>query len=403
MKRWPITACVVASVILLSFLAGSVEVFSVEMAAAFTGPQIPLGWAESNWPCGVAEGAILPQPVLWYQAGESVTAPAGYFTYGEPLLSEAPPASDFTATVSWGDGTTAPALVEEADGASDCYTVSAPSHAYASVGAYAFSYAIVELKTGQDYKLAALGYPEFHIWTKAPQLTSTPLVVDGSVDTSWNGVLAQFRYTGLASTPYHAKIEWGDGGAPTEGTITNEGGEHTFTVSGSHTYAHPLTGTIRVLLSYGWSASESESLGGWTIGSVDVTSPTVSEMTPAVRFRGRPLLAVIRRGRRTPLYELVFRLSRALAQSSAGHVEATINANGDTIPVRQLASNRAQACYVAIVSTAGKQRLKPGSRYPFTLVIDGAPSRRDRAYGIVRSFTSVNRVHNAASKQLGCA
>ena len=217
-------------------------------------------------------------------------------------------------------------------------------------------------------------------------------------------MVAQFSYTGPANAPtlYHAQIDWGDGEAPTEGTITNQSSEHAFTVSGSHTYAQSLTGIIRVLLSYGWSVSESASLGAWTVGSVDVTSPTASEVVPAVRFRGQPLLAVIRRGRRAPLYELVFRLNQALAQSSAGHVEATVHANGDTNPVRQLTSNRVEACYVANASTAGKQKLKPGSRYPFTLVIDGAPSTRDRTYGIVRSFTSVDRMYSAASKQLGC-
>lgn len=401
MKRCQIAACcAVVSVGLLSSPIGS--------AAAFTlpPPEIPPGWAEASWPCNIARGATLPGPVLWRQVGESVTAPA-YFTYGEPFPLEALPASDFTATVSWGDGTTAPALVEKAEGTLGCYAVSAPGHVYASAGNYALSYTVVELNTGQDHKLAAFRYPEFHIWSTTPQLIGGPssLAIDASVGTPWSGVVARFSYDGPANPfiLYHAQIEWGDGEAPTEGTITNQISEHAFTVGGSHTYAYPLTGAIRVLLSYGWSARESDSLGAWAIGGVDVASPTASEVTPAVRFRGQPLLAVIRHGHRAPLYELVFRLNRALVQSSAGHMEATINADGDTSPVRQLTSNRVTACYVATAGTAGKQNLKPGSRYPFTLVISGAPSTQDRTYGIVRSFTSVKHMHRAASKQLGCA
>ena len=147
-KRCGIAAfCAVVSVGLLSFLVGPAMALSVEAAAAFGNPEVPSGWAESSLPCDVSEGAILPQSAPWHQVGEPVMAPAAYFTYGEPFPLEALPASDFAATFSWGDGTSSPALVEGANGERGCYTVSVPpSHVYASVGTYALSYTIVELK-----------------------------------------------------------------------------------------------------------------------------------------------------------------------------------------------------------------------------------------------------------------
>jgi len=376
-----------------------------EVAAAFTIPELLSGWAESSVPCNVAEGAVFPQPILWREVGESVPAPDGYFTYGVPQSSEALPASDFTATVSWEGGITAPARVESAKAGDDeCYTVSAPDHIYANAGTYPFSYTIHELKTGLDHRLAALDYPELHIYSKIPQLVGGPSsrVIDAAVGAPWSGVVAEFNYadlsgyTGLlnaSSDPYSALIEWGDGEAPTTGTISTRGSEPAFTVSGSHTYTRPLTGTIRVLLSIRWG-NKTEALGAWATGSVDATPP--------LRFDGQPLLAAIPRGTRAPLYELIFRLNRALPRTSAGHVDAMIEANGHTSPVRRLTAHGTSACYIATASTTAKRKLKPGAHYPFTLVVDGASDTRDKAYGLVRSLANINRIHSAAS-QLGCA
>ncbi|HTA33037.1 MAG TPA: hypothetical protein VK721_06390 [Solirubrobacteraceae bacterium] len=364
-------------------------------------------WTEVSWPCDVAMGAVFPQPVLWNELGSPVVAPVGYFAYGEPA-SGAPSASDFTATVDWGDGTTAPAQVE-AGGVENCYVVSAPSHAYAATGTYPFSYTIHDLKTGLDHKLAVAGYPEFHIWSKVPQLISgpSPRAIEAVVGTPWSGVVAEFSYTEASNSfvPYHAQIEWGDGEASPTATVIMRSGEHTFTVSGSHTYGRPLTGTTKVLLSY-----ESEPLGAWATGSVDATPPIdlthpagSVHVTPPVRFHGQPLLDEISRSGKAPLYELVFRLNRALPQTGAGNVEAMIEANGQPSPIRQLTTRKVATCYAATQGGIGKRELKPGAHYPFTLVDEGASDTRYRAYGLVRRFASINRMHGAVSRQLGCA
>jgi hypothetical protein len=371
-------------------------------------------WTEVTWPCDVAMGATSPPPFLWPEVGESIEAPAGFFTYGEPRL-EAPPLNDFTATIDWGEGTTAPAQVE-ATGVGDCYSVSAPSHVYAASGTYRVSYTVHDFNTGLDHKL--VGETEFHIYSKMPELVGGPSsrAINAVVGTPWTGVVGEFSVAGLIgdkplltspSNIYSAEIEWGDGEVPTTGTINmGSSSEPMFTVSGSHTYARSITGTIKVLLSFSrFSWMNPESLGAWTTASVNAT-PAISsaEVTaPRLQFDGRPLLAVIQRGSRAPLYELVFRLNRALAQTTIGDAESRIEANGHTTSIHQLIAHEATACYVATASMLGKRKLRPGARYPFALVVGGASDTRDPTYGVVRRFASVKRMHAAASKQLGCA
>lgn len=378
-------------------------VFGQGMIAVFPGAA-SAEWTEASWPCDVGEGASLPAPVHWFEVGQSVMAPAGYFTYGEPP-SVALPVSDFTATVDWGDGTTAPAQVE-AGSVGDCYVVSAPSHVYTATGAYAFSYTVHDLSTGLDHKLAAIGTAELHVYSKVPQLVgaSSSRAIEVVVGTPWTGVVGEFSYAGLfgftsiltsSSNIYSAEIEWGDGEEPTAGTIKLGSSEPVFTVSGTHTYARSVTGTIKVLLSSRWGANNFEPLGTWTTGDVNAT--------PALAFDGRPFLAVVRRGAKATLYELVFRLSRALAQTTIGHAESAIEANGHTSPVRQLTARQEPACYVASVTRPKKRKLRPGAPYPFTLVVAGASDTRDKTYGLVRSVASISRMHTAARRQLGCA
>lgn len=257
--------------------------------------------------------------------------------------------------------------------------------------------------------LAASGYPEFHIYSKVPQLIGGPSsrAIDAVVGEPWTGVVAEFSYTlpFVPSLPYQAQIEWGDGEALTAGTINTQGSD-TFTVSGSHTYSRQLNGTIRVLLSLdGWWSPESGPLGTWVTGSTNATlGPGSAQVTPApLQFDGRPLLAAIQRGTRVPLYELLFRLNRALPQTSSGQVEAKIEASGHASPVRQLTAHTATACYAATARKPEKPKPHTLTRYPFTLVVEGAPDTRDRGYGLIRRFASTSDLHRAVRKQLGCA
>lgn len=353
-------------------------------------------WTEDTRPCDVAPWATLPAPQLWFQVQEPAMPPTGYFTYDE---TEAPPLSDFTATADWGDGTTVTATVE-AGSVGDCYAVSVPTHAYTSVGTYPFSYTVHDIKTGLDH---TLGATELHIWSEIPSLLGGPSTrtIRSTVGTLWSGVVGEFSYEGTANSsyPYDAQIEWGDGEPSTPGTISPQS-NHTFTVSGSFTYARPFSGSVSVLLRNG-----TRLLGTWTTSNVEVKVVAVPDLTPPipVRLRGQPILAAIPRASRAPVYEIVFRTNQPLPQTSSGHVEALIEAHGQANPVNNLASRGASTCYMARTSGISKRELKLRARYPFTLAIDAGLVERDSGHALLRPFASLERMRRVASRQLGCS
>ena len=355
-------------------------------------------WTEDSRPCDVAPWAILPQPVLSWEVGEPVAPTTGYFTYGE-TPEEGPPASDFTATADWGDGTTVTATVE-AGSVGDCYAVSVPTHAYTSVGTYPFSYTVHDIKTGLDH---TLGATELHIWSEIPSLLGGPSTrtIQSTVGAPWSGVVGEFSYEGTvnSSYPYDAQIEWGDGEPSTPGTISPQN-NHTFTVSGSFTYARPFSGTVSVLLRNG-----ARLLGTWTTSNVEVKGVAVPDLTPPtpVRLRGQPILAAIPRASGAPVYELIFRTNQPLPQTSSGHVEALIEAHGQTNPVSDLVAHGTSTCYMARTHVIGKRELKLGAPYPFTLAIDAGSVTRDSGHASVRHFVNLNRMRSIAGRALGCA
>lgn len=270
-------------------------------------------WTEDSRPCDVAPWAILPQSILSWEVGEPVVPTTGYFTYGE-TPEEGPPASDFTATADWGDGTTVTATVE-AGSVGDCYAVSVPTHAYTSVGTYPFSYTVHDIKTGLDH---TLGATELHIWSEIPSLLGGP------------------------ST---------------------------------------------------------------TRSNVEVKGVAVPDLKPPipVRLRGQPILAAIPRASRAPVYELIFRTNQPLPQTSSEHVEALIEAHGQTNPVSDLIAHGTSTCYMARTHVIGKRELKRRARYPFTLAIDAGSVTRDSGDALVRHFVNLNRTRSIAGRALGCA
>jgi hypothetical protein len=345
-------------------------------------------WQAASRPCDVAPGALLPLPVHWFPVGEPVRAPEGYFTETGP--GGAPPASDFTATAIWGDGTTSPATIEQGS-VSGCYKVIAPEHRYGSVGTFFFSYDVHEVQTGLDHMLAAT---ELHTWNLVPyplgDLSSR--TIHAAVGAPWSGVVGEFGFEGDGLyLPYTAQIEWGDGEPPTAGTISLHGGD-TFAVSGTITYLRPFSGTISVQV---WSGSRF--LGTWTTSGVDAAEPASELARPApFRLLGQAVLAYVRRGAHTRDYELALRLDRRLPLTSAGRVAATIRTGRRGSEVTDLA----RTCYIAAAKVTSRGELKRGARYPFTLLI--GEGRSVRGLAVPRWFASVRRMRVALRRELGC-
>ncbi len=138
-------------------------------------------------------------------------------------------ASDFAATIDWGDGSTSVGTVTGGNGG---FSVSG-THAYAA---------------DENTYLVNMTISEVNV-TEADVLTtaqSQPFVTvtEGS---AFQGAVAMFNdpFTGSAAGDFHATIDWGDG-TTTAGTVSRSGA--TLTVNGGHTYADEGSYALKVTL-----------------------------------------------------------------------------------------------------------------------------------------------------------
>jgi PKD repeat protein len=137
-------------------------------------------------------------------------------------------AADFTVVVNWGDGTTSPGTVT---GSSGSFTVTGP-HTYADEGNFTFTVTVTEIgpggATASDSATATV--------TEADQLAGSPVIFTPLAGSPFSGVVATFTDANTAgsASDFTATIDWGDG-TTTAGVVS--GGNGTFTVSGTHTYA----------------------------------------------------------------------------------------------------------------------------------------------------------------------
>src|SRR5580693_4626427 len=145
----------------------------------------------------------------------------------------------FSATIDWGDATTSAGTVS---GGSGHFQVSG-THTYAGPGTFTVTVTLSDDKPG----------------TATAQVTSTARVASGLAVSAvsfstpehavFNGTVATFSDSDTTRTPagFTAVIDWGDGTAPTAGTVS--GGSGSFTVSGQHTYQDERTATFTVSVS----------------------------------------------------------------------------------------------------------------------------------------------------------
>ncbi len=151
-----------------AFILSAICFLLVQSAVVLLPAAASAEWSENNT-CPFAPGAMFPPPLYWTSdAGAPYVPSSGGFTYGA-TYPQAPLPSDFIATTNWGDGTTAPATVEEP--LYDCYTVSGPSHTYANPGTYSFSYTVDDLKGGVNHTLDA---QQLHVRSNVPLSFSGP-------------------------------------------------------------------------------------------------------------------------------------------------------------------------------------------------------------------------------------
>jgi hypothetical protein len=177
---------------------------------------------------------------LFSAANETVAVPAGT-TVATFADNAGLTATDYTATIDWGDGTTTVGMVS---GSGPSFTVtSAVAHTYADEGL--FTEVVTITRTTDSATIAPSGTVTVF---DTDNLSASGTTLSGSPGVAFNNVtVATFTDSNTANGAgdFTATVDWGDG-TTTAGTISGSGGS--FTVNGSHTYAQNGQDTIQVFI-----------------------------------------------------------------------------------------------------------------------------------------------------------
>ena len=177
-------------------------------------------------------------------------APAILSVYGFSDANSSAPASDFTAQIQWGDGSSSVGTVSGANG---IYGVSG-SHTYAADsfsqpgGVYQVSVTVqdVDGSTLSRSTSVAVERPALALSVVNTVVVPASLIVT-------NAEVAAFTEADTldSSAEFSATISWGDGSS-SNGTITGTGSAGLFHVLGSHTYATANDYVIQVTVLQHW-------------------------------------------------------------------------------------------------------------------------------------------------------
>ncbi|MBN9559573.1 MAG: hypothetical protein J0H14_02450, partial [Alphaproteobacteria bacterium] len=195
--------------------------------------------ANSTAQIGSGTGTLSGQVTL-NSATEATALPTGTTVARFTDTNASDAASGFTATITWGDGSTSAGVVSGANGS---FTVTG-GHTYADEGSFALSTAIT--RTADNTTITPTGTVTA---AEGDALTPHAATITGTAGQALSNVtVATFTDSDTASGAgdFTATIDWGDG---TKGTGTVSGSNGTFSVSGSHTYAAAGSDPIVVTLS----------------------------------------------------------------------------------------------------------------------------------------------------------
>jgi hypothetical protein len=169
--------------------------------------------------------------------GSGVAAPVGTFTDSDATDL----ASQFSAVITWGDGTSTAGVVT---GAAGVFSVAdGGGHAYADEGSFVTGVVVTNAADASQAVLAGTA-----VATEADVLAAlTAPALSGSPGQTVGGALATFSdtYAGSAAADFTASIAWGDGSVSV-GLVTETAG--VITVSGSHAYAAAGADVVGVTL-----------------------------------------------------------------------------------------------------------------------------------------------------------
>jgi hypothetical protein len=173
-------------------------------------------------------------------------------------------ASDFTATIDWGDGSQSAGVIS---GSAGSFSVSG-THTFAETGTYPTTVSIANsdgenaLPAGQAKVADAL-------------LTSAGNNFSASVNLAFSGKVASFTdaNTSPKLADFSASVSWGDGASSTGTIIAN--GTGGYDVKGSHTY----TSTGSFTVSYSVNDVDGATATGTATATVTEPAPSVAAVT----------------------------------------------------------------------------------------------------------------------------
>jgi hypothetical protein len=225
--------------------------------------------------------------------GQSFSGSVASFTnVGYPSNS----ASDFSASIDWGDGQTSTGSVSS-DGQGNL-TVSG-SHTYADEGSFSVAVTLVDNDddgSGQA-NASATAYNTVFV-AEADNLSAATIQPTASVaegDTSASIAIATFTntgYPGADPSDFQASINWGDGQSST-GSVSSDGNGN-LTVWGSHSYADEGSFEVSVTLTdtdddgSGQASASATAFNSITVTEADVLSagPVSASATEGQTFSG---------------------------------------------------------------------------------------------------------------------
>ncbi|MGI0088280.1 MAG: beta strand repeat-containing protein [Nitrosotalea sp.] len=202
-----------------------------------------------------------PEPTSATEGEPLSNAAVAHFTDGDPTAV----ASDFTATINWGDSTTSTGTI--ASNPSGGFDVSG-SHTYASSGSYTLS---ITINDNDGTSATVTGTVPV---VDAP-LTATSSNISPVNGVSFTGIVTHFtdaNPTAVASD-FTATINWGDGSSPTSGVIASNpsGG---FDVSGSHTYSSSGSETLSITIHDAGGSSATATATATVVGAPLIATAT---------------------------------------------------------------------------------------------------------------------------------
>ncbi len=222
----------------------------------------------------VADAGLINQstPAIYQATEQAGTGDLVLATFGDAGTDGT--ASDYSAVIHWGDGTSSTGSVTKTSGGS--FAVHG-SHTYAEQNAEGYLVTVDVTDQGGS-TLSGIGQAVVQVAEVAPA-NVTGVSVAGSEGQNLTGVaVATFtdpagaEVDGPVSAEYAATINWGDG-TTSAGTITYDSESEKFTVRGSHTYLDSGENSIGVSITHGGTAAT-----GTATASIANVAPTITQL-----------------------------------------------------------------------------------------------------------------------------